>query len=103
LTQIEAASALRIYGLTAIKAPLGLRERLQHRWRQNGKLVCASPFYDIVGGREEGFRLWTSCVFPSIPPRTMLRLDLETEGGQLIGRAVLKAAGKGEGARRGQE
>jgi len=103
LTQIEAASALRIYGLTAIKAPLGLRERLQHRWRQNGKLVCASPFYDIVGGREEGFRLWTSCVFPSIPPRTMLRLDLETEGGQLIGRAVLKAAAISEGARRGQE
>jgi hypothetical protein len=93
LEQVEPASSLRVYGLTAIKAPLGLREKLQHRWRQDGKLVCASPFHDIVGGREEGFRLWTSCVFPSVPPGAILRVDLETEGGQLIGRAVLKAAG----------
>jgi hypothetical protein len=93
LTQVEPASSLRVYSLTAVKAPLGLTERLQHRWRQNGKVVCASPFHDIVGGREGGFRLWTSCVFPSITPGATLRVDLETEGGQLIGRAVLKAAG----------
>jgi hypothetical protein len=59
----------------------------------NGRIVCASPFYDIVGGREEGFRLWTSCVFPSIPRSGTVRVDLETEGGQLIGRALLKAGG----------
>jgi hypothetical protein len=93
LTQVEPASPARIYALTAVKAPLGLRERLQHRWRQNGKLICASPFHDIIGGREEGFRFWTSCVFPSVTRGALLRVDLETEGGQLIGRAVLKAAG----------
>jgi hypothetical protein len=32
-------------------------------------------------------------VFPSVTPGATLRVDLETEGGQLIGRAVLKAAG----------
>jgi hypothetical protein len=93
LTRVEPGSSLRVYGLTAVKAPLGLKERLQHRWHENGELVCASPFYEIVGGREEGFRLWTSCVLPSVPPNTTFRLDLETEGGQLIGRSVLKAAG----------
>jgi hypothetical protein len=93
LTQVEPVSSLRVYSLTAVKAPLGLTERLQHLWRQNGKVVCASPFHDIVGGREEGFRLWTSCVFPGVTPGATLRVDLETEGGQLIGRATLKAAG----------
>lgn len=93
LAHVEPANEIRIYALTAIKAPLGLRERLQHRWRLNGRIVCASPFYDIVGGREEGFRLWTSCVFPSIPRSGTVRVDLETEGGQLIGRALLKAGG----------
>ena len=83
---------LRLYGLTAIKAPLGLQERLQHRWYQNGKLLCASPFYNMVGGREEGFRLWTSCVLTAVPSKTTVRLDLKTEGGQLIGRTKLKAS-----------
>jgi hypothetical protein len=83
---------LRLYGLTAIKAPLGLKEKLQHRWYESGKLICASQFYNIVGGREEGFRLWTSCVLSSISTKTTLRLDLETEGGQLIGRTELRTA-----------
>jgi hypothetical protein len=93
LARVEPANEIRIYALTAIKAPLGLRERLQHRWRLNGRIVCTSPFYDIVGGREEGFRLWTSCVFSSVPRSAAIRVDVETEGGQLIGRAILKAQG----------
>lgn len=92
LTQLNSTGPLRLHGLTAIKAPLGLREKLQHRWYENGKLVCASPFYEMVGGREEGFRLWTSCAFSNIRPHTKVRLDLETEGGQLVGRAELKTA-----------
>ena len=91
LTQLAPASSLRIYGLTAIKAPLGLKEKVRHRWYEDGKLVCASPFYNMTDGRVQGFRLWTSCVFESIPPGAKLRLDLETEGGQLIGRAGLSA------------
>jgi hypothetical protein len=90
LNSLSPPGPLRLYGLTAIKAPLGLREKLQHRWYENGKLICASPFYNIVGGREEGFRLWTSCVLSEIPSKTTLRLDLKTEGGQLIGRTELR-------------
>ncbi len=92
VTELTARPTVRLYGLTAIKAPLGLRERVQHRWYQNGKLIWASPFYDVTGGRDQGYRVWTACSFDNITPGTELRLDVETEGGQLIGRASLKAA-----------
>jgi hypothetical protein len=91
VTELDPSGFLPLHGLTAIKAPLGLKERVRHRWYKNGRIICASPYYDITGGREEGFRLWTACTFDSISPGTELRLDLETEGGQLIGRAGLKA------------
>jgi len=94
LTQVAPGSAIRLYGLTAIKAPLGLKDRVRHRWFINNKLVWASPFYTIVGGREAGFRYWTRCYFELIPPGADLRLDVETEGGQLIGRSHLRAASK---------
>lgn len=92
LTELKPAGPLRLYALTSIKAPLGLSERVRHRWYENGKPVFASPFYSIVGGREEGFRLWTSFSMNGVAPQTTLRLDLETEGGQLIGRAGLETA-----------
>jgi hypothetical protein len=86
LSELRTDGPARFYGLTAIKAPLGLREMLQHRWYVNGRLVCASPFYNVVGGREAGFRLWTVCALGRISDGAELRLDLETEGGQLVGR-----------------
>lgn len=92
VTGLTPGLPVRLYALTAIKAPLGLKEGVQHRWYRNGKLIWASPYYDVRGGREEGFRLWTACSFDNIKPDTELRLDIETEGGQLIGRASLKAA-----------
>jgi hypothetical protein len=91
LSELKSGAPAQLYGLTAVKAPLGLREMLQHRWYLNGKLICASPFYNVVGGREAG--LWTICAFDAIPNGAELRLDLETEGGQLVGRARLKSAG----------
>jgi hypothetical protein len=45
----------------------------------------------MIGGRAQGFRLWTAYTFDAIAAGTELRLDLVTEGGQLIGRAGLKA------------
>ncbi|HWP56623.1 MAG TPA: DUF5924 family protein [Candidatus Acidoferrales bacterium] len=89
LTHLDPGETQRLYALTAIKAPLGLKERVQHRWYLNGKLVFASPFYNMIGGREEGFRLWTSCTLSGVAAGAELRLELQTEGGQLIGRATL--------------
>ncbi|HZA55897.1 MAG TPA: DUF5924 family protein [Candidatus Udaeobacter sp.] len=91
ITRLDPGGSQRLYGVTAIRAPLGLKEKVQHRWYQNGKLIFASPFYNMIGGREQGFRLWTACTLHDISPGGELRLDLQTEGGQLIGRAGLKA------------
>ena len=91
VTELSAGNSVQLYGMTAIKAPLGLLERIRHHWYENRKTVCASSFHDVVGGRAAGFRLWTSCTFSALAPNTGVRLDLETEGGQLIGRAVLRA------------
>jgi hypothetical protein len=88
---IEPGRARRVYALTAIKAPLGLRERVRHRWHKNGALIWDSPWIEVTGGREEGFRLWTTYVFDNLEAKAKLRLDVETEGGQLIGRARLTA------------
>ncbi|MSP41476.1 MAG: DUF2914 domain-containing protein [Deltaproteobacteria bacterium] len=89
--KIEAGRKRQVYALTAIKAPLGLRERVRHRWHKNGLLVWDSPLIEVTGGREQGFRLWTTYVFDNLEARAKLRLDVETEGGQLIGRARLTA------------
>ncbi|HWH77252.1 MAG TPA: DUF5924 family protein [Candidatus Binatus sp.] len=91
ISELEVGRAARVWWVTAIRAPLGLRDTVQHCWYQNGKLLWTSPFIPVTGGREQGFRLWTVYAFDSIAAGTELRLDLKTEGGQLIGRARLKA------------
>jgi hypothetical protein len=92
LRELEVGRGARVWAVTAIRAPLGLREQVQHRWFYNGRLIWVSPFYDVTGGREQGFRLWTAFSFDNIAPGAELSLDVETEGGQLIGRAKLRAA-----------
>jgi hypothetical protein len=82
----------RVYGVTSIYAPLGLHDRVGHRWYQDGKLVYASPFYGLDGGRPEGFRLWTSALVTNARPGTTLRVDAWTEAGQLVGRGTIVAA-----------
>jgi len=91
LTEAEPGRERRLHVITPIKAPLGLKETVQHRWHKNGKLVWASPFIQVTGGREQGFRLWTNFQFDVIEPGAVLRVDAITEGGQLIGRAWLHA------------
>jgi len=91
LRELEPGQGISLWGLTAIRAPLGLKDKVQHRWYRNGRLLWASPFYEMTGGREEGFRIWTVYAFNSIEPGMALRVDLRTEGGQLIGRAEIKA------------
>ncbi len=80
----------QIFALTAIQAPLGLKDNVGHRWYLDGKLVFASPFHQIQGGRKTGFRFWTSVRLKRVFPFSRIRLDVETEGGQLIGRKILK-------------
>jgi hypothetical protein len=80
-----------LLAVAAIQAPLGLQERVGLRWYEDDRLVYASSYHLVTGGRKAGYRLWTSVtVHPSHARR--LRLEVETEGGQLIGRAHLDVA-----------
>jgi hypothetical protein len=81
-----------VYAVTAIYAPLGLRDRVGHRWYQDGRLVFASAFYRLEGGRPEGFRLWTFAAASNVRPDTRLTVEVWTEAGQLVGRGTLAGA-----------
>lgn len=76
----------RLHVQTNIHAPLGLRDRVRHRWRIGGHEFYRSPYYLVRGGRRDGFRLWTHATVPAAQPGERLRVDVETEAGQLIGR-----------------
>ena len=48
-----------------------------------------TPFFLVTGGRDQGFRLWTAASLPSLPRDAVVQVDVETEGGQLVGRVRL--------------
>jgi hypothetical protein len=79
----------RVYAVTSIYAPLGLSDRIGHRWYLDGRLVYTSPFYRVEGGRKEGFRLWTSASAKDVQHGDRLRVEVWTEAGQLVGRAQI--------------
>jgi hypothetical protein len=90
LTTVPAGWSGTLHVLTAIKAPLGLKDRVRHRWTVDATEVRVSPYYAVAGGRGPGFRLWTALPVHQAPPHATIQVDVETEGGQLIGRARVK-------------
>jgi hypothetical protein len=89
LTSMPAAPGGRVYVSTALRAPLGLRDRVELRWYRDGRLLWASTPHEIVGGRAEGFRLWSSVLIAPNGPPGVLRLDVVTAAGQLVGSASI--------------
>ena len=102
LRELPAGGPRKIYALTAIQAPLGLKDRVDHRWYLDGRLVYASPLIRLSGGRRRGFRLWTFRTLTGIGPGSLLRIDVRTEGGQLIGRARIRGSRAPAGAAPGK-
>jgi hypothetical protein len=80
----------KIAALTAIKAPLGLRESVRHVWYLDDRVVFASNYHLVTGGRREGYLLWTQITWRSEFAGRVLTVDVETKSGQLIGRAKLE-------------
>lgn len=73
-----------LYAYTAIRAPRGLRERIYHEWRRNGRTVDRIAL-DINGGREAGYRAWTHKLnFPPYPAGKW-EVHVLTEADQVIG------------------
>ena len=73
---------------TAIYAPLGLKDRLFHVWRRDGKHY-ATVELKIVGGREQGYRTRSRIGDLGLHPDGKYTCTVETLTGQVLGtRAV---------------
>ena len=71
---------------TAIYAPAGLRQPVEHVWRHEGRIVNVVWLTPVQGGRREGFRTFSrKTAFPADPVGRW-SVDVTTEAGQLIGR-----------------
>ena len=84
------AGELREWGglvaYTAIHAPVGLSQPVEHVWRHDGRAISVIRLSPVRGGRREGFRTFSrKSVFPPDPVGRW-SVDVVTTSGQLIGR-----------------
>ena len=89
------AEELRRRGLvayTAIHAPAGLTQAVQHRWRHEGRVVDVVALSPVRGGRREGFRTWSRKTAWPAAPAGRWSVDVVTSWGQLIGRLRFSVA-----------
>lgn len=89
LPPVVSAAEVRQRGLvayTAIYAPAGLRQRVNHVWRHGGRVVETVGLSPVQGGRREGYRTYSrKTSFPEAPEGRW-SIDVMTASGQLIGR-----------------
>ena len=71
---------------TAVYAPAGLRQAIEHVWRRNGVLLARVPLSPVQGGRAQGFRTWSRRTDMAPPLDGRYTVDVLTASGQLIGR-----------------
>ncbi len=79
----------RVFVVTSLHAPLGLKDTVEFRWYRGPHLIWNSRAVDVVGGRQQGFRLWSSVMVVGPGGEGAMRVDVVTGAGQLIGRALL--------------
>jgi len=71
---------------TAIYAPAGLRQAVEHVWRREGRIINVVRLTPVEGGRQEGYRTFSrKTAFPTDPVGRWT-VDVMTASGQLIGR-----------------
>lgn len=80
----QALQTRGLYAFTAIRAPRGLREKIYHVWRHEGRVVESIPLM-IHGGREQGYRAWTHKQNFTDDVSGRWQIDVTTENGQRIG------------------
>jgi Family of unknown function (DUF5924)/Protein of unknown function (DUF2914) len=83
-TVAEWGGALAAY--TAVHAPAGLREAIEHVWWKNGRVIARVPLSPVEGGRAQGFRTWSRKSDLGAPLQGEYAVDVRTASGQLIGR-----------------
>lgn len=80
-TAIDRGQTVHFY--TAIFAPRGLKEKINHVWFHNGKRLFTVHLSEISGGRREGFGTWSNHVINEGPGK--YTVEVWTDGGQLLG------------------
>jgi hypothetical protein len=75
---------------TAIYAPAGLHQPIEHVWRLDGRAVTVVRLSAVRGGRRGGFRTYSRKT--GFPPDPVGRwsVDVMTSSGQLIGRVSFR-------------
>ena len=71
---------------TAVYAPAGLQQPIEHVWWKDGRLLGRIALSPVLGGRKEGFRTYSRKVDLKPPYRGRYHVDVVTASGQLIGR-----------------
>ena len=71
---------------TAVYAPGGLQQAIQHVWSKNGVPFARIPLSPVRGGRAEGFRTFSVTRNLTAPFDGRYTVDVVTASGQLIGR-----------------
>ena len=86
--RIDAATVMRwgsLAAYTAVYAPAGMRQGIEHVWQRDGVEIARIPLTPIRGGRREGFRTYSRHVsHERVAGR--YRVDVMTSSGQLVGR-----------------
>jgi len=71
---------------TAVYAPAGLQQSIQHLWWKDGRVIGRVPLSPVLGGRKEGFRTYSRKTDLKPPYAGRYRVDVVTASGQLVGR-----------------
>jgi hypothetical protein len=72
-----------IYFYTAIYAPKGLSEGIDHVWYYNSERLMSIRLSEITGGRNEGYRTWSKhALLEGVGKYT---IEVWTDGGQFLG------------------
>ncbi|HXG05322.1 MAG TPA: DUF5924 family protein, partial [Candidatus Binatia bacterium] len=75
-----------LVALTAVYAPAGLEQQIQHVWRREGEVVDVVRLTPVRGGRREGFRTLSRKTAWPADAVGRWTVDVMTNSGQLIGR-----------------
>ena len=89
---IPAAALLQngLIAYTAIYAPAGLKQPVDHIWRLEGQIINVIRLTPVEGGRREGYRTFSRKTSFPADPRGRWTVDVTTATGQLIGRMRFK-------------
>jgi hypothetical protein len=87
LSSVASGFEGRLFATTALHAPLGLTDKVELRWYRGDRQFWSSAAHEFVGGRRDGFRLWSAVAIG--PGPDAITLDVVTAAGQLVGRARL--------------